>query len=800
MRIKSIILALFILLFQANNSFAVLKGDDVNETVIMLSSELEAYLQQINKTKNDFFKAREDYKYKMQEFNKELISSKLSLYSQQEQYIFGNAYASENAQNLCTQFKSNDLQIMSWKTTYNRAITRCSQLKTTLSEINPNILNEHARFERNEGIKYLDVVLNDLNIWHDTIQTDLENYNKLVADVEALQTEIDKNYSYILNFLLLTPDKHPTHKVFSSSFPYYWDAAVATLTGIVASSNYYGWEFQHKWTAEAYFIFGIGLLAFILGLLLSIYVIFRHLPAHWNQARRYPIVFHVFCGLIAVAVAYFVIKLWFTTNPFYLSALNLTIEMCLLCIAVLFSVLLRVNSDKLMPTFLSYLPTVLLSLFIIICRITLVDINVIRVTYPLSLLIFIVAQIFVVLFLHRRMLRFDRYVSVGALALFLLCFTMNFMGYYYLSIYIALAWSLYVIGHLLLSCYYKYLERVEAKHREIDSVAYNKSWRPIAFNRLFKPMALIIVLFICTYQCARVFNINDWLIYFYEYKFIDYPGVVCISFQRIVHIVISIILLHSFIGMVNFLLRYYYKEKVDVGAMNLGRKIFAIVSWGTLIVVTLAYLEVNTYGIIATLGGLAVGLGVALRDTFDCLLCGIMLMMGRIKIGDVVEVGNEIRGKVVDIQYRATLIETDDGAIISVFNTQFFGKDFRNVSYSGKYQRLHLTFKVQKEIDSPKVRAMLAQALIDNVPELAKSPAPKILFGASDRFHVDMIAQVWVPIMDYYEAISNVKETLFNTLKEHGMSNMSVDSRVRLIKNIIDDDYDNREKKVKSDK
>ena len=84
-----------------------------------------------------------------------------------------------------------------------------------------------------------------------------------------------------------------------------------------------------------------------------------------------------------------------------------------------------------------------------------------------------------------------------------------------------------------------------------------------------------------------------------------------------------------------------------------------------------------------------------------------------------------------------------------------------------------------------------------NVPELAKSPAPKRIFGAGDRFHVDMIAQVWVPVMDYYETISNVKETLFNTLKEHGMSNMSVDSRVRLIKNIVETENPDDKRKKK---
>jgi len=362
---------------------------------------------------------------------------------------------------------------------------------------------------------------------------------------------------------------------------------------------------------------------------------------------------------------------------------------------------------------------------------------------------------------------------------------------YYLSIHIALAWSLFIIGHLILSCYFHYLDRSERKLRLRNEHNYLKSWRPFTYKFLFKPMAIIIVLIVCVLECAHVFNINEWLNEFYNFNFVNYPGIVCLSIKRVFRIVIFSILINYLVCLVNYILRAQYKEKADVGAMNLSRKVFAIIVWGAFIVAALAYVEVNSVGIIATLGGLAVGLGIALRDTFDCLLCGIMLMMGRIKIGDVVEVGTDIRGKVVDIQYRTTLIETDDGAIISVFNTQFFGKDFRNVSYSGKYQRLHLSFKVQKEIDSPKVREMLAQALAEKVPELAKSPAPKILFGASDRFHVDMIAQVWVPVMDYYEAISNVKETLFNTLKENGMSNMSVDSRVRLIKNIIEGDDKN---------
>lgn len=49
-----------------------------------------------------------------------------------------------------------------------------------------------------------------------------------------------------------------------------------------------------------------------------------------------------------------------------------------------------------------------------------------------------------------------------------------------------------------------------------------------------------------------------------------------------------------------------------------------------------------------------------------------------------------------------------------------------------------------------------------------------------------MIAQVWVSVYDYDEGISNVKETLFNTLFEHGLRDMSVESRVIFTKDIVD--------------
>ena len=85
MKLKRLLILAIVFLLSSLSSYAVLKGDDVNETVIMLSSELEVFSEHVDATINEFLTARNIYKDKVHEFRKEMASAKLSLYSQQEQ-------------------------------------------------------------------------------------------------------------------------------------------------------------------------------------------------------------------------------------------------------------------------------------------------------------------------------------------------------------------------------------------------------------------------------------------------------------------------------------------------------------------------------------------------------------------------------------------------------------------------------------------------------------------------------------------------------------------------------------------
>lgn len=776
-------LFLIIATFCIIKSHAVLQGDDINETIVMFNSEMNSFIDYTDQIKSQFEDTRAEYLKNLNDYSNELKSVKLSLYSQQDQYTFGNAFVSERALEICDKF-GNKNHMQKWLITYNRSISRCERLKRTLEEIDVASLTPQAANSHAVGVTRINKVLNSLTNLRDSVVKDQQLYDKIGLEVESLRNDVEKNYTYITDVILFKKDISVTDII--KDFDTHWAAFTSSIASIF-STQYYGWDYKDEWERDFQIILLSGIIAFILGFLIARLWLIKLIQHKWSQVQKSPIVFSILCSWVFTIIAFASLRIFGMTNHFFIAMLNLCMGFCIYCIFLILSALLRVRNEQLSSTLIPHSPMFLLTLFILIFRALMVNILVIRIMLPASLLLVIIAQIAIIRFNKHKIQDFDFIISISTIIAYTSCLIVSYIGFYYVALQIAVAYSIFITGILLLSCYFQYLDRCERYNRRKNAEEYNQSWRPITFKRLFKPLALIITLYVCVVQCGRIFNTTQLIYDIFIYEFINIPNVLSISAQRICYIIIGAVIVNYAIGISNYFLKRRYKEKADLGAIGLWKKVLAITAWGVYIIISLTIIKVNTIGIIATLGGLAVGLGIALRDTFDCFLCGIMLMMGRVKIGDVVECGNEIRGKVIDIQYRTTLIETDDGAVISVFNTQFFGKDFRNVSSTGDYQRLHLTFKVQKEIDSVEVRKLLTQALIDNVPELAKTPEPKVLFSASDRFHVDMIAQVWVPIFDYYETIAKVKETLFNTLKANGMSNMSVDSRVRIIKNISDD-------------
>ena len=98
----------------------------------------------------------------------------------------------------------------------------------------------------------------------------------------------------------------------------------------------------------------------------------------------------------------------------------------------------------------------------------------------------------------------------------------------------------------------------------------------------------------------------------------------------------------------------------------------ALVVLGLLVAASIALPSFHARDLIQILGIGGIAVGFAFRDVFQNFLCGILLLLAEpFRIGDEIEFGGQ-RGKVEDVQIRATLIRAADGRLVYVPNTKLF--------------------------------------------------------------------------------------------------------------------------------
>jgi small-conductance mechanosensitive channel len=124
---------------------------------------------------------------------------------------------------------------------------------------------------------------------------------------------------------------------------------------------------------------------------------------------------------------------------------------------------------------------------------------------------------------------------------------------------------------------------------------------------------------------------------------------------------------------------------------------------------------------------LLVGLGLGLQQIFRDIVSGVILLFERnIKIGDIVELDKEI-GKIKEIGFRTTKIESRDNIILIIPNSRFISENVINWSHIQKRTRFKVEVGVAYGSDVKLVKQILFDcASSHNV--ISKIPKPFVRF------------------------------------------------------------------------
>jgi small-conductance mechanosensitive channel len=197
------------------------------------------------------------------------------------------------------------------------------------------------------------------------------------------------------------------------------------------------------------------------------------------------------------------------------------------------------------------------------------------------------------------------------------------------------------------------------------------------------------------------------------------------------------------------------RYKADIGVqISINRLIhYAVLTLGCIIL-----LRVLGFGLsqITILGGaLGVGIGFGLQAIVNNFVSGLILLFERpVKVGDMIEVGDEI-GEVKQLGLRATTVQTFDNAEIVIPNSELITGSVTNWTLAEKKIRVRVPVGVAYGSDIEKVLKILLSCAEAN-PLVLGTPRPLALFLAFGASSLDFELRVW--ISDFNDKLTVLSE------------------------------------------
>lgn len=187
-------------------------------------------------------------------------------------------------------------------------------------------------------------------------------------------------------------------------------------------------------------------------------------------------------------------------------------------------------------------------------------------------------------------------------------------------------------------------------------------------------------------------------------------------------------------------------SKKDVLDQGTSHSLFLIVKyliWVIIIVVLIDSMGLKVSILIASTAALLVGVGLGLQELFKDVASGIILLVERtVKVNDVVELENEMIGRVISIGLRTSKLKTRDNVITIIPNSMLVNDKVVNWSHIEDKTRFHVEVGVKYGSDLDLVTRVLLECAKDH-PGIIADPEPMVRFVDFGESSLDFQLFFW---------------------------------------------------------
>jgi CRP-like cAMP-binding protein/small-conductance mechanosensitive channel len=177
--------------------------------------------------------------------------------------------------------------------------------------------------------------------------------------------------------------------------------------------------------------------------------------------------------------------------------------------------------------------------------------------------------------------------------------------------------------------------------------------------------------------------------------------------------------------------------------------IFVIIAYIAWFMVRLRYAGLDLGSILATSAMITAVVAFAMQDTLGNILGGLALQLDNsVEIGDWIKV-DDISGKVVDIRWRSTLVETRNWETVVFPNSQLMKNKFlvlgRRTDQPVQWRRW-VWFNVAMNVVPTRVVSVVEDSILQTqIANVAKTPAPNcILMDLDDKGYAKYALRYWL--------------------------------------------------------
>lgn len=197
---------------------------------------------------------------------------------------------------------------------------------------------------------------------------------------------------------------------------------------------------------------------------------------------------------------------------------------------------------------------------------------------------------------------------------------------------------------------------------------------------------------------------------------------------------------------------------------NLARYVILVL----VLVAVLAQFGVQTASILAVMGTIGLGIGLALQGTLSNIAAGFMLLFLRpFKVGDYID-AEGIAGTVVEVGLFATELTTYDGIFLAVPNNQIWSRSVLNYSRLPT-RRMDIVVSISYDDDTAKAMTAL-EDLVRHDDRVLQDPRPQIMVKELADSSVNLNVRFWTTVEAYWDLLWDMNKATREAVEAVGCS------------------------------